>query len=116
LIGPVPVPVLIVPAVTGSSPRNGSRSVARSIRPEITFSVPMIGVSTRTIRMKDLSRERWVAIRVSYSASTRIATIIPAARLAADHSYRITVGPVVAASGGALLSRPFIVTFRTGYR
>ncbi len=110
---PIPVPELMVPAVIASSPRNGMRSVVRSIRPTITFSVPMVGVSTRTIRMRDLSRGRWVAIRVSYGATTGIATIIPTVRLEADHSYRITVGPVVAASGGAGLSRPFIVTFRT---
>lgn len=115
-IGPVPAPELIVPAVNASSPRNGARSVARSIRPRITFSVPMVGVSTRTITMKDLSRGRWVSIRVSYSASTRVATIIPTSRLAANHSYRVTVRGVLAASGGTPLSRPFIFTFRTGYR
>ena len=115
-IGPVPMPELIVPAVTVSSPRNGARSVARSISPRVTFSVPMVGVTTRTITMRDLSRGRWVSIRVSYSASTRVATIIPTSRLAANHSYRVTVRGVLAASGGTPLSRPFIFTFRTGYR
>ena len=116
LLDPVPAPELVVPAVTTSSPRNGTRSVARSIRPRITFSMPMVGISTQTIRMKDLSRGRWVAIRVSYSVSTGIATIVPTARLAANHSYRVTVGGVLAATGGAALSRTFTVTFRTGYR
>lgn len=112
----MPAPELIVPAVLASSPRNGGRSVVRSIRPRITFSVPIVGVSTRTITMKDLSRGRWVAIRVSYNASTRAATIIPSSRLAANHSYRVTVSGVLAASGGTPLSRPFIFTFRTSYR
>jgi hypothetical protein len=66
--------------------------------------------------MKDLSRGRWVAIRVSYNASTRSATITPLTRLAANHSYRITVGRVVAANGGTPLARAYVVTFRTGYR
>ena len=116
--GTVPIvsPDPIVPAVVASSPANGLRSVARSVRPRLTFSVPMVGVSTRTIKMKDLSRGRWVTIRVSYSASTGVVTITPASRLAANHSYRLTVGGVLAASGGAALSRAFIVTFRTGYR
>jgi subtilisin family serine protease len=113
---PVPTPQLIIPAVTASSPRNGGRSVSRSIRPRMTFSVPMTGVSTRTITMKDLSRGRWVTIRVSYNASTHAATITPRTRLAANHSYRITVGRVLAASGGTPLGRAFVVTFRTGYR
>jgi subtilisin family serine protease len=116
IFAPVPAPVLIVPSVTASSPRNGARSVIRSVRPRITFSVPMAGVSTRTITMKDLSRGRWVTIRVSYSASTRTATILPATRLAANHSYRITVARVLSANEGTPLVRPFIFTFRTGYR
>jgi subtilisin family serine protease len=115
-INPVPAPIAIVPAVTAALPANGTRSVARSVRPRITFSVPMVGVSTSTIRLKDLSRGRWVTIRVTYSASSRTATIIPAARLAANHSYRITVGGALAASGGAGLSRTYVVTFRSGYR
>jgi subtilisin family serine protease len=115
-IDPVPTPEPIVPTVTASTPRNGTRNVSRSIRPRVTFSVPMTAVSTRTIRMKDLSRGRWVTIRVSYSASSRVATIIPSARLAANHSYRVYVGAVVTATGRTPLSRTYIFTFRTGYR
>jgi hypothetical protein len=115
-IGPVPTPEPIVPRVTVASPRNGARNVLRSVRPKITFSVPMASISTQTIRMKDLSRGKWVTIRISYSSSTRVATITPTIRLAANHSYRITVGAVLTASGGTPLSRPFIFTFRTGYR
>jgi subtilisin family serine protease len=115
-VQPVPTPELIVPKVTSSSPRNGTRSVVRSVRPRVAFSVPMTGVSTRTITMKDLSRGRWVRIRVSYSAATRVATITPLSRLAANHSYRITVWRVLSASGRTPLSRPFVFTFRTGYR
>ena len=66
--------------------------------------------------MKDLSRGRWVTIHVSYSASTRTATIVPGVRLAANHSYRVTVARVQSASQGAALDHPFVFTFRTGYR
>jgi subtilisin family serine protease len=116
-IDPLPSPVVIVPSVTASSPRNGQRSVVRSVRPRIIFSVPVTGVSRNTIRMKDLSRGRWVTVTVSYSSSSRTATIRPTTRLAANHSYRITVGVgVTTANGGTPLARPFVVTFRTGYR
>lgn len=115
--GPLPTPEVIVPSVTASSPRNGQRSVVRSVKPRISFSVPVIGVSRSTIRMKDLSSGRWVSIRVAYSAATRTATISPSTRLAANHSYRITVGVgVTTSNGGTPLARPFVVTFRTGYR
>jgi hypothetical protein len=45
-----------------------------------------------------------------------VATITPLSRLAANHSYRITVWRVLSASGRTPLSRPFVFTFRTGYR
>lgn len=112
---PVPVPERIVPVVTTASPRNGTRSVLRSVRPRITFSTPLTGVSASTIRLKDLSRGRWVSIRVGYNASTRVVTITPVSRLSANHSYRVFVGRVLS-TGGTPLARTVYITFRTGYR
>ena len=66
--------------------------------------------------MIDLSRGRHVSIRISYSTSSRVATISPTLRLSANHSYRIIVGGVTSAAGGLPLRRTFAVTFRTGYR
>jgi hypothetical protein len=86
------------------------------VRPRIAFSMPMTRVTASTIRLKDLSRGRWVPIRVSYNGATLAATIVPTTRLAANHSYRITVGGVLSATAGTPLPRPFVVTFRTGYR
>jgi subtilisin family serine protease len=109
-------PVPITPMVTASSPRNGQRSVSRSVHPFATFSVPVVGLSTRTVRMKDLSTGRWVRIRVAYVAASRRVVVTPASRLAANHSYRITVSSTVTALGGRSLVRPISFTFRTGYR
>jgi subtilisin family serine protease len=111
-----PTPTPVAPSVLASSPRNGTRNVPRSAQPSLTFSVAMAGVSTRTITMVDLSRGRQVAIRISYSASSHVATIRPTSRLAANHSYRILVGGITSASGGLPLRRTYAVTFRTGYR
>jgi hypothetical protein len=76
----------------------------------------MTGISTRTITMIDLSRGRRVTIRISYSASSLVATVTPTVRLASNHSYRIIVSGITSASGGQPLSRTFAVTFRTGSR
>lgn len=109
-------PAPVVPTLTGSTPRNGSRHVLRSTRPHLTFSVPMTGISTRTITMIDLSRGRRVTIRISYGASSLVATVTPTVRLASNHSYRIIVSGITSASGDLPLSRTFAVTFRTGSR
>ncbi len=118
--GPTPTPSAtptpVIPAVTRSSPQNGSRNVLRSTRPRLTFSIPVTGISTRTITMIDLSRGGRVTIRISYSASSLVATVTPTVRLASNHSYRIVVSGITSASGGLPLSRTFAVTFRTGSR
>ena len=113
---PSATPLVVLPAVTGSTPRNGSRNVLRSTRPRLTFSMPVTGISTRTITMIDLSRGRRVTIRISYSASSLIATVTPTVRLASNHSYRIIVSGIISASGGLPLNRTFAATFRTGFR
>ena len=109
-------PAPAVPALTGTTPRNGTRSVLRSTRPRLTFSIPVTGISTRTITMIDLSRGRRVAIRISYNASSRVATVTPTLRLAVNHSYRIIINGISSAGGGPPLGPTFAVTFRTGWR
>jgi serine protease len=113
---PAPTAAPVVPSVLSTTPRNGTRNVLRSVRPRLTFSVPIAGISIRTITMIDLSRGRRVGIRISYTASSRLATIRPLVRLAANHSYRILVAGITSASGGPALGRTVAVTFRTGYR
>ena len=113
---PLPSPVHVAPTVTATTPHNGQRSVTRSVRPTATFSTPVRGVSTRTVTMKDLSSGRWVRVRVAYLVASRRVVVTPVSRLAANHSYRITVFSAVAALGGRSLARPFVFTFRTGYR
>jgi len=117
--GPSPIPVATPPAapsVLAATPRNGTRDVSRSTRPRLTFSVPIAGISVRTVTMTDLSRGRRVTIRISYSASRGVATISPTVRLAGNHSYRIIVRGITSATSGLPLSSAYTVTFRTGYR
>jgi subtilisin family serine protease len=113
---PIPTPVPAAPVVLAATPRNGTRNVARSTRPRLTFSVPMAGISSRTITLIDLSLGRHVRFRISYSASSGVATISPTVRLGANHSYRVIVGGITSAAGGIPLRRTYALTFRTGYR
>lgn len=112
---PTPTPPT-APTVVSATPRNGTRGVLRAIRPRLSFSVRIAGVSTRTITMLDLSRGRRVTIHVSYSTSSQVATVTPTVRLAANHSYRILASGITSVAGGVALRRTYAVTFRTGYR
>jgi subtilisin family serine protease len=114
---PIVTPAPVSPRVTGISPGSASPSVSRSFHPRITFSVPVTGVSIRTVILTDVTRGRRVTARVTYSAATRTATLIPFARLAANHRYRITVtGGVTATVGGRHLAGTWTSTFRSGRR
>ncbi len=120
-VGPTPTPVVrpapVSPRVSRVTPRTTSTSVARSFHPRVTFSVPVTGISVRTVILTDVTRGTKVRLRVTYSAVTRTATLIPAARLTANHRYRISVTRVVAAlEGGRRLALTFTATFRTGLR
>ncbi len=114
--GPLAAPAPIAPSVIGVSPAAGSGVVARAARPQITFSVGISGVSTKNITLKDVTTGRGVAIRVSYNSTTHVVTILPFSRLAANHSYRITVVRVVAQADGTPIARGFSATFMTGRR
>ena len=114
---PIVAPTPATPMVTSVTPRTGTRSVARSSQPHVAFSVPVTGISDRTILLTDTTTGRRVPVKVAYAASTRTATLTPASRLAASHSYRISVtSGVAAAIGGLHLRATFTATFRTGTR
>ncbi len=113
---PLAAPAPIAPSVIGVSPTAGSRVVARAARPQITFSVGISGVSTRNVTLKDVTTGRGVAIRVTYNATTKVVTILPRFKLAANHTYRITVVRVVSQADGTPIARGFSSTFMTGRR
>lgn len=102
------------PRITAVSPTSGSRAVARSVRPQVTFSIGISGVSTSNVTLKDVTAGRGVAIRVTYNSTTHVVTITPRTRLAANHVYRITVVRVVGKDTGVSLERGFSSTFVTG--
>ena len=114
---PSAAPAPVNPTITNVTPGTGARNVARSLRPRVTFSVPVTGISARTVVVADLTTGRSVPIRLAYSTSTRTVTVTPLTRLAATHTYRVSVTTAIAAaSGGLRLRRTFTATFRTGAR
>ncbi len=116
LSAPAPAPAPIAPSVIGVSPTAGSQAAARAVRPQITFSVGISGVSTKNITLKDVTTGRGVAIHVSYNSTTKVVTILPRSKLAANHTYRITVVRVAAQADGTPIARGFSATFKTGSR
>jgi hypothetical protein len=74
------------------------------------------GISARSIVLTDVASGRHVPIKLIYSTASQTVTLIPLAKLAAGHVYRINVTSGIIAVGGLHLPRTFVATFRTGVR
>jgi hypothetical protein len=102
----------VAPTVTGRSPANGARNVARTANVTATFSENVKGVDASTIRVTN-SRGGVVAAAVAYNDATRTATVDPNANLIANTDYRVTL-----TSGVTDLANNALATtswrFRTG--
>jgi len=84
----------IAPTVTSVTPSDGRVSVWRGVSPRITFSEGVRNVSTATLRLRNLRTGDLVAVKVTYSTATHVATI--------DPTFRLTAG-IPRASGTAAM-------------
>jgi len=56
---------------------------------KVVFSEPVKGVRSSTLRLKNLTTGLWVGTRVTYSASTRTATINPNLLMLRGNRYAV---------------------------
>ena len=98
------------PRITKITPQNGARNISRAIKIRITFSMPVDGL----VGIKDLTTGDCVPSRTSVDARTMTVTVTPRTRLAANHSYTLTVSHAVSIETGLDLVRPITIVFRTG--
>jgi subtilisin family serine protease len=74
-------PVTIVdttrPTITSRSPASGAVRVSTKATIRVRFSEPVRGVTASSLRLKNLATGLWVRVKVTYSPSTRTATIDP---------------------------------------
>lgn len=79
------------PTITGRSPGRSATGVPRTASVKITFSEPVRGVSSSTLRLKNLQTGLWVRAKVTYSASKRTATIDPSMTMFRNARYGVYV-------------------------
>jgi len=102
----------IAPTVTSVTPSDGRVSVWRGVSPRITFSEGVRNVSTATLRLRNLRTGDLVAVKVTYSTATHVATIDPTFRLTAGTWYQIKVrSEIEDLAGNNISTRLF--TFKT---
>jgi hypothetical protein len=100
---------LTPPAVTASTP-HGAWLETGAI-PSATFSEPVGGLSSSTMKMQDTTSGGAVAATVAYNAVSRRATIKPTSRLAAGHGFRVSLNGLADRAGNRIAAKSW--TFST---
>jgi subtilisin family serine protease len=87
---PAPAPVAPAPTVTSVTPKTDAVTVAPETNVTATFSADVQGVTSGTFVLKNAAGST-IQATVTYNATTRTATLDPAASLAADTRYTATL-------------------------
>jgi hypothetical protein len=105
------------PIVTATNPANGATGTARSANVTATFNEGMAATSINatTFQLRVSSSGALVAARVTYNATTRVATLDPSGSLLRTTRYTATLtSGITDAAGNALSSAPVTWSFTTG--
>jgi hypothetical protein len=92
------------PTILSRTPASGATGIPRDVRPSVTFDLAVKGVSTSTIRLRDVSAGVWVSASMSYDATHHRATLRPAAILGAGRTYRLYVTSGISSLAGRAIS------------
>ena len=102
----------IAPTVASVHPADGATDVARGVTIRLAFSEKVHGVSSVTVKLRNMMNGDRVAVTVNYDKTTRTATIEPTTRLTASRWYRLKVQAGIEDVAGLDLS-PRGFTFKT---
>ncbi len=102
----------IKPTIKSRSPKANATGVVRSASIRVTFSEPVKGVSSSTVRLKNLRTGFWVRAKVTYAAGSRTATLDPTLSMFRNERYGVYVSSTIRdPSGNRLTSTSW--SFRT---
>ncbi len=94
----------IKPVVTSAHPVNGAANVKPGITLRITFSEKVTGISTASVRLKNVRSGKQVRVTVRYDAETRKVTIDPVNKLKNGRHYRLKLLDTIKDLGGQRLA------------
>lgn len=90
--------------MVSSSPADGATGVAHTVQPWVTFSVSVVGVSADSMVLRDTTTGLRVSGSVTYDATSRTATLRPAAQLRHDRTYRLDLSSAITSTAGKRIS------------
>ena len=114
-LSPTPTPDTLRPTVIGKTPASRRTRVDRDRNVKVRFSEAVRGVTSKTLRLVNLSTGRVVRARVTYKSSTHVATLNPTRREHAWRWYRVVVRAGITDLRGNKIARASW-RFKTGAR
>ena len=103
------------PKVIARTPAPNRSAVGRGVNVTAKFSKSVKGVSARSFTLRTKSG-KVVAARVTYNSRTRVATLNPTRRLAANTKYVVTLSSAIKATTAAKALPVTRWNFATGRR
>ncbi len=102
------------PKATISYPASGATAVSRIVKPRITFNEPVTNIGTSSIRLRDMTTNKFVPATVRLDGSKRVVTI-ETGRLARLRQYRVEATTAVTdIAGNHLATRTLLFTTGLG--
>ncbi len=92
------------PTIRSRNPNANATGVVRSTSVKVTFSEPVRGVSSTTVRLKNLRTGSWVRAKVTYAAGSRTATLDPTLSMFRNERYGVFVSSTIRDPSGNRLS------------
>jgi subtilisin family serine protease len=83
------------PRIRLRTPGPGASHVSRKTSPRIVFSEPVTGVSSTSLRLKNLSTGKWVNVRLTYDPATMTATINPTLWMFPGRRYAVSASSAI---------------------
>ena len=114
-LSPTPTPDTTRPKVVGKTPASRKTGVDRDRNVKVRFSEAVRGVTSKTLRLVNISTGRVVRARVTYKSSTHVATLNPVRREHARRWYRVVVRAGITDLRGNKIARTSW-RFKTGAR
>jgi Bacterial Ig-like domain/S-layer homology domain len=90
----------VAPVAKVAAPAANATDVSQWIAPVATFNEPVLGVSSATVRLRDMETLRVVPATVRYDSARREVRLTPTTRLAGHHPYRFELTPGIRDLGG----------------
>jgi limonene-1,2-epoxide hydrolase len=100
------------PRVLRSAPAPGAHGVKRNAAVKVTFSEPVLGVSTKSLQLVGAGG-RVVGTHVKFTAGSRVATLTPNGALGRAKRYKVRVTQAVTDTAVNPLARTTVWSFST---